>query len=98
VRLVQSIQAHDGVMWIMRASADASMIATGGQDGVVRVWRVLQGGQGLGGQGPPPPSMSKNSSGSVPPFERNSSESLEATKAFASRCVAIWGRLVWVWV
>jgi len=49
VRMVQSIQAHDGVMWVMRASADASMIATGGQDGVVRVYRVMEGGQGLAG-------------------------------------------------
>lgn len=40
--MVQSIQAHDGVMWTMRTSADGSMLATGGQDGVVRVWRVLQ--------------------------------------------------------
>eukprot|EP00967_Tisochrysis_lutea_P134502 scaffold237620_cov22-Tisochrysis_lutea.AAC.1 len=36
-------------MWVMRASADASMIATGGQDGVVRVYRVMEGGQGLAG-------------------------------------------------
>jgi hypothetical protein len=45
--MVQSIQAHDGVMWALRASADGSMVASGGQDGVVRVWRVLEGGRGM---------------------------------------------------
>lgn len=64
--MVQSIHAHDGVMWVLRPSADGSMVATGGQDGVVRVWRVAdlqpqpqaQQGEARGGaagpSGPPP--------------------------------------------
>lgn len=41
VILVQSVQAHEGVMWVMKASRDGSLLATGGQDGAVKIWRVL---------------------------------------------------------
>lgn len=41
VRLVQAIEAHEGVMWRMALSRDGSMLATAGQDGLVRVWGVM---------------------------------------------------------
>ncbi|KAL6746301.1 hypothetical protein V8C86DRAFT_3120844 [Haematococcus lacustris] len=42
VRMVQSVTAHDGVIWVMRLSKDGHMVATGGQDGLVKVWRLTQ--------------------------------------------------------
>lgn len=41
VRLVQDIPAHNGVIWCAALSRDNSMLATGGQDGVLRVWRII---------------------------------------------------------
>ncbi|GAB4848273.1 hypothetical protein Ancab_002939 [Ancistrocladus abbreviatus] len=38
--LGQEIQAHKGVIWTMKFSPDAQYLASGGQDGVVRIWRV----------------------------------------------------------
>jgi WD40 repeat protein len=40
VRLIQSIPAHDGVVWITRFNTHGNLLATGGQDGVTRVWAV----------------------------------------------------------
>lgn len=36
----QEIQAHDGIIWTMKFSPDGEFLATGGSDGVVRVWQV----------------------------------------------------------
>ena len=43
LRLVQQVPAHQGVVWAMRFSRSGRYLASAGQDGVVRVWEVIQG-------------------------------------------------------
>ena len=40
VRLVQSLYAHEGVIWVAKFNASGKYLATAGQDGVVAVWQV----------------------------------------------------------
>uniref|UniRef100_A0A453J811 Transducin/WD40 repeat-like superfamily protein n=1 Tax=Aegilops tauschii subsp. strangulata TaxID=200361 RepID=A0A453J811_AEGTS len=39
----QEIRAHKGAIVAMKFSSDGQYLATGGEDGVVRVWRVVEG-------------------------------------------------------
>ncbi|VAI11057.1 unnamed protein product [Triticum turgidum subsp. durum] len=39
----QDIRAHKGAIVAMKFSSDGQYLATGGEDGVVRVWRVVEG-------------------------------------------------------
>ncbi|PKA56319.1 Dynein assembly factor with WDR repeat domains 1 [Apostasia shenzhenica] len=38
----QDFQAHDGAILSMKFSPDGDYLATGGQDGVVRIWQVME--------------------------------------------------------
>ena len=40
LRLVQSLYAHDGVIWVAKFSPNGKFLATAGQDGTVAVWKV----------------------------------------------------------
>lgn len=41
LRLGQTLQSHNGPVWVMKFSVDGHYLATAGQDHVVLVWRVL---------------------------------------------------------
>lgn len=36
----QEIQAHSGIIWTMKFSPDGKFLASGGSDGIIRVWKV----------------------------------------------------------
>jgi WD40 repeat protein len=38
--IVQSISKHSGTIWSMKFSHDGARLASGGQDAILRVWRV----------------------------------------------------------
>ncbi|WOL10038.1 hypothetical protein Cni_G18792 [Canna indica] len=38
----QDIKAHDGEIWTMKFSPDGQYLASGGADGIVRVWHVME--------------------------------------------------------
>jgi WD40 repeat protein len=40
----QEIRAHKGLIWTMKFSPDGQYLASGGEDGVVRIWRVTSAG------------------------------------------------------
>ncbi|KAI4365518.1 hypothetical protein MLD38_021497 [Melastoma candidum] len=37
----QDIEAHDGIIWMMKFSPNGQYLATGGEDGTVCIWRVM---------------------------------------------------------
>ncbi|KAK4774004.1 hypothetical protein SAY87_029023 [Trapa incisa] len=43
----QEIQAHSGIIWTMKFSPDGQFLASGGSDGIVRVWRVSSANAGF---------------------------------------------------
>jgi WD40 repeat protein len=69
LRLVQSIYAHEGVIWAAKFSKSGKYLATAGQDGVVAVWIVDQNRRSDGGHVPDDggeeegPSLSREKSG-----------------------------------
>lgn len=42
---LQTLSAHNGVVWVMRFSQDGQYLATGGQDGIVRIWQLANAPQ-----------------------------------------------------
>lgn len=42
IRLVQELKVHKGVVWVMQFSPDNNYLATGGEDGNVYLWRVVE--------------------------------------------------------
>ena len=42
LRLVQEIKIHQGVVWVMQFSPNHNMLATGGEDGNVYIWHVME--------------------------------------------------------
>lgn len=41
VRMVQEMQGHEGVIWIMKFSPDGEYLATGGKDASILLWVVV---------------------------------------------------------
>ncbi|KAE9604154.1 hypothetical protein Lal_00001603 [Lupinus albus] len=41
VYIGQEIRAHKGLIWTMKFSPNGKYLASGGEDGVIRIWRVL---------------------------------------------------------
>eukprot|EP00850_Spirogloea_muscicola_P001811 SM000007S20771 [mRNA] locus=s7:172595:178153:+ [translate_table: standard] len=44
LRNLQNFRAHHGAIWVLKFNASGRLLATGGQDAVVRVWEVREGG------------------------------------------------------
>lgn len=38
--MVQKINGHKGKIWVLKFSPDGKFLATGGEDGVVKIWRI----------------------------------------------------------
>ena len=50
LRLVQTVAAHQGVVWTMKFSPSGRYLASAGQDGIVRVWEVNRHRSGTSGR------------------------------------------------
>uniref|UniRef100_A0A0D9XPX1 Uncharacterized protein n=1 Tax=Leersia perrieri TaxID=77586 RepID=A0A0D9XPX1_9ORYZ len=59
--LRQEIRAHEGSIWSIKFSRDGQLLASGGEDRVVRVWRVVEAD-------PHPSSPELSASKSLPPL------------------------------
>lgn len=42
LRLVQELKAHQGVVWTVRFSPNGLLLASGGQDGLICLWEVVE--------------------------------------------------------
>jgi WD40 repeat protein len=73
----QEIQAHEGSIWSIKFSADGRRLASGGEDGVVRVWEVVETSAPAGsvpqdGSLPPLPTGGTTADGSTPALSKKS--------------------------
>ncbi|OVA12297.1 WD40 repeat [Macleaya cordata] len=49
VYMGQEVEAHNGFIWTMKFSPDGQYLASGGEDGVVRIWRITSTNAAEGG-------------------------------------------------
>jgi len=41
LEVAQTIIAHQAQIWVASFSVDGNFLATGGQDGIVKIWKIL---------------------------------------------------------
>eukprot|EP00850_Spirogloea_muscicola_P004768 SM000021S06401 [mRNA] locus=s21:40363:45979:+ [translate_table: standard] len=51
LRNLQNFRAHHGAIWVLKFNASGRLLATGGQDAVVRIWDVRKGGTSPASEG-----------------------------------------------
>eukprot|EP00850_Spirogloea_muscicola_P007394 SM000037S13529 [mRNA] locus=s37:469792:475336:- [translate_table: standard] len=64
LRNLQNFRAHHGAIWVLKFNASGRLLATGGQDAVVRIWEVREGGTSPASEGPVASGGAEDGSGS----------------------------------